>query len=137
MLCSCLFFSSIRRHMSVALLTGVQTCALPIYITADRPRILFNSTVVNKNTRPVRAGLESHVGQGIILVNQYIVSVIFDISRSKRVLFKREINDAILTVGGSIHPEQNIADRGKYRPRSNNNRLGLTRLTKVRRKYRP
>src|SRR3546814_8254671 len=27
----CFFFSSIRRHTSCALVTGVQTCALPIY----------------------------------------------------------------------------------------------------------
>src|SRR3546814_5653800 len=28
--CSCFFFSSRRRHTSCALVTGVQTCALPI-----------------------------------------------------------------------------------------------------------
>src|SRR3546814_8491295 len=28
----CFFFSSRRRHTSCALVTGVQTCALPIYI---------------------------------------------------------------------------------------------------------
>src|SRR3546814_10070489 len=28
----CLFFSSRRRHTRCALVTGVQTCALPIYI---------------------------------------------------------------------------------------------------------
>src|SRR3546814_9058170 len=30
---SCFFFSSRRRHTSCALVTGVQTCALPIYRT--------------------------------------------------------------------------------------------------------
>src|SRR3546814_3210655 len=39
LLCECLFpmyfmFSSIRRHTRCALVTGVQTCALPIYPTA-------------------------------------------------------------------------------------------------------
>src|SRR3546814_9058201 len=29
--CSCLFFSSRRRHTRCALVTGVQTCALPIF----------------------------------------------------------------------------------------------------------
>src|SRR3546814_4646441 len=29
------FFSSRRRHTRCALVTGVQTCALPIYITTD------------------------------------------------------------------------------------------------------
>src|SRR3546814_7984160 len=28
----CFFFSSRRRHTSCALVTGVQTCALPIYV---------------------------------------------------------------------------------------------------------
>src|SRR3546814_4534222 len=33
MLCSFFFFSSRRRHTRCALVTGVQTCALPIYPT--------------------------------------------------------------------------------------------------------
>src|SRR3546814_9579177 len=32
---SCFFFPSIRRHTSCALLTGVQTCALPISLSDD------------------------------------------------------------------------------------------------------
>src|SRR3546814_13559628 len=31
-LCVCVFFSSRRRHTRCALVTGVQTCALPIYV---------------------------------------------------------------------------------------------------------
>src|SRR3546814_14507300 len=31
LLCLCFFFSSRRRHTRCALVTGVQTCALPIY----------------------------------------------------------------------------------------------------------
>src|SRR3546814_10821621 len=31
MLCCCFFFSSRRRHTRCALVTGVQTCALPIF----------------------------------------------------------------------------------------------------------
>src|SRR3546814_5177189 len=33
-LCSCFFFSSRRRHTRCALVTGVQTCALPISAAA-------------------------------------------------------------------------------------------------------
>src|SRR3546814_2260691 len=33
--CLVFFFSSRRRHTRCALVTGVQTCALPIYIRAD------------------------------------------------------------------------------------------------------
>src|SRR3546814_8507554 len=32
MFCICFFFSSRRRHTRCALVTGVQTCALPIYL---------------------------------------------------------------------------------------------------------
>src|SRR3546814_1629755 len=31
------FFSSIRRHTRCALVTGVQTCALPIFLLMDEP----------------------------------------------------------------------------------------------------
>src|SRR3546814_8501781 len=34
---SCFFFSSRRRHTRCALVTGVQTCALPIYAIMRRP----------------------------------------------------------------------------------------------------
>src|SRR3546814_1838189 len=34
----CLFFSSRRRHTRCALVTGVQTCALPICLTARQLR---------------------------------------------------------------------------------------------------
>src|SRR3546814_4801433 len=33
----CFFFSSRRRHTRCALVTGVQTCALPIWLMAPRP----------------------------------------------------------------------------------------------------
>src|SRR3546814_6843989 len=37
MYCSCFcFFSSRRRHTRCALVTGVQTCALPIYLQLER-----------------------------------------------------------------------------------------------------
>src|SRR3546814_1139165 len=36
---SCVFFSSRRRHTRCALVTGVQTCALPIFIRSeDEPK---------------------------------------------------------------------------------------------------
>src|SRR3546814_2390951 len=36
-LCCVFFFSSRRRHTRCALVTGVQTCALPIFARARRP----------------------------------------------------------------------------------------------------
>src|SRR3546814_10864704 len=35
MICLFFFFSSRRRHTRCALVTGVQTCALPIYVVTD------------------------------------------------------------------------------------------------------
>src|SRR3546814_6617711 len=36
----CVFFSSRRRHTRCALVTGVQTCALPIFVNAAGPAVL-------------------------------------------------------------------------------------------------
>src|SRR3546814_1684734 len=56
-LCSCFFFSSRRRHTRCALVTGVQTCALPIFrieacsrklqtlVGAPSGEIIFSETV--------------------------------------------------------------------------------------------
>src|SRR3546814_5419571 len=41
----CFFFSSRRRHTRCALVTGVQTCALPIYWTVNFPRPMMASVV--------------------------------------------------------------------------------------------
>src|SRR3546814_17082987 len=37
MLCICFLFSSRRRHTRCALVTGVQTCALPIFANPNNP----------------------------------------------------------------------------------------------------
>src|SRR3546814_19465739 len=43
-----MFFSSIRRHTRCALLTGVQTCALPIYLVEGAlPRIWVQGEISN------------------------------------------------------------------------------------------
>src|SRR3546814_9647051 len=43
----CFFFSSRRRHTSCAVVTGVQTCALPISATGrDGCRLLFAAAIL-------------------------------------------------------------------------------------------
>src|SRR3546814_2321496 len=44
---SFVFFSSRRRHTRCALVTGVQTCALPIYLSTDR-QIVFEPYAQNR-----------------------------------------------------------------------------------------
>src|SRR3546814_16680557 len=41
----CFFFSSRRRHTRCALVTGVQTCALPISQSSGQPPVLIDSNV--------------------------------------------------------------------------------------------
>src|SRR3546814_20574993 len=57
MLCCCFlfFFSSRRRHTRCALVTGVQTCALPIFIgaIANRLGILIFPSVIGLKTASI------------------------------------------------------------------------------------
>src|SRR3546814_7202049 len=53
----CFFFSSRRRHTRCALVTGVQTCALPIYLRARLP-----ATARGADGRVAEAGGEDPVG---------------------------------------------------------------------------
>src|SRR3546814_3697233 len=51
------FFSSRRRHTRCALVTGVQTCALPIYIEATDAVEIAPSTLVWGKSRATFSGL--------------------------------------------------------------------------------
>src|SRR3546814_7446977 len=54
LLCRAFFFSSRRRHTRCALVTGVQTCALPIY--------LFKLLVAALRRDPARTTIVSELG---------------------------------------------------------------------------
>src|SRR3546814_9225438 len=63
-LCFLFFFSSRRRHTRCALVTGVQTCALPIYADAKALHVREADEVVHIRPSPAR---ESYlVGEKII-----------------------------------------------------------------------
>src|SRR3546814_15985570 len=47
----CFFFSSRRRHTRCALVTGVQTCALPIYVAP------FDASTTLSNPKAIRGGI--------------------------------------------------------------------------------
>src|SRR3546814_6572614 len=49
------FFSSRRRHTRCALVTGVQTCALPIWLRISRPKVRAAKKIVSD---PEAAGHE-------------------------------------------------------------------------------
>src|SRR3546814_8987000 len=51
--CVCFFFSSRRRHTRCALVTGVQTCALPISSSLPRPA----ARTAQHELHPVAGGL--------------------------------------------------------------------------------
>src|SRR3546814_6068157 len=48
------FFSSRRRHTRCALVTGVQTCALPISLGITKTRLLWAIHTLNGNTTTKR-----------------------------------------------------------------------------------
>src|SRR3546814_12726128 len=51
-MCVVFFFSSRRRHTRCALVTGVQTCALPIYVS-NLAAVNFNSSIAGIETADV------------------------------------------------------------------------------------
>src|SRR3546814_5912448 len=62
------FFSSRRRHTSCALVTGVQTCALPIWsgvlvVDACRGAVRGDDTAVSLARRPVLLALARALGE--------------------------------------------------------------------------
>src|SRR3546814_4481648 len=62
----CFFFSSRRRHTRCALVTGVQTCALPIYALACDIRIAADTAVFT--TAFAKLGLSGDMAAAALLV---------------------------------------------------------------------
>src|SRR3546814_3166462 len=67
--CSHFFFSSRRRHTRCALVTGVQTCALPIFGALRHRRADENAAVRAARDRDLAlgadAGLDEILGDGV------------------------------------------------------------------------
>src|SRR3546814_4959112 len=75
----CIFFSSRRRHTSCALVTGVQTCALPICVNSDpsahpwtAPEATRPERLLSTSARPPRPACPSplRLGQAIDPIEQ-------------------------------------------------------------------
>ena len=61
------FFSSRKRHTSSIGVTGVQTCALPIYL-ASKPRFVvltMTDTVPTEDAAAAERALAKHVGSSV------------------------------------------------------------------------
>src|SRR3546814_5288599 len=56
------FFSSRRRHTRCALVTGVQTCALPISPVMPRRSVTLPASAMSEPHRPDDIGIESFPG---------------------------------------------------------------------------
>src|SRR3546814_12816527 len=75
----CFFFSSRRRHTRCALVTGVQTCALPIYRQFDMLRTLRDDRARRDAVReqkdqwrradPSRAPAPAYMGKDVAIVD--------------------------------------------------------------------
>src|SRR3546814_7849803 len=68
------FFSSRRRHTRCALVTGVQTCALPICVSAGAPGVRVGEVVFNTATTGYQEILTdpSYARQLVTLTNPHI-----------------------------------------------------------------
>src|SRR3546814_2406803 len=58
--CCFFFFSSRRRHTRCALVTGVQTCALPIFLDRGAPAVLLGTQVHQLGDIGQRGGVDTH-----------------------------------------------------------------------------
>src|SRR3546814_4805964 len=63
--CVIFFFSSRRRHTICALVTGVQTCALPIYTAQEKSRrsLMFTEYAVFWSVTPICSAIDMKIGR--------------------------------------------------------------------------
>src|SRR3546814_5517674 len=80
------FFSSRRRHTRCALVTGVQTCALPIFVTAQKRGESINSVPISitavsgdalRNQGIVDTESLTRVVPGFVVANTYFGSPVY------------------------------------------------------------
>src|SRR3546814_6254373 len=79
-MCSCFFFSSRRRHTRCALVTGVQTCALPICTVAQllqtKPNRMINIAPDDTVLEAVRRMADAQVGALMEIRDGQLVGII-------------------------------------------------------------
>src|SRR3546814_18933327 len=95
------FFSSRRRHTRCALVTGVQTCALPISaipLLGDIPLLgaLFRSTSVKKSKQNLMLFIRPSILRRTTDIDYY--------SRKKYSIVQQGLVDAANSVGGKGNP---------------------------------
>src|SRR3546814_19086110 len=103
------FFSSRRRHTRFALVTGVQTCALPIFtgINSDLPGLVIAQVTGNVYDTPT--GRYLLIPQGARLIGKYDSVVAFGQSRAL-VIWNR-----IIMPDGSSNIIENLPARSDER----------------------
>src|SRR3546814_9651142 len=72
----CFFFSSRRRHTRCALVTGVQTCALPISLSQIIPPSLVLIILADQLGRSIGDMYRGAIVPGFALTGMYILYVI-------------------------------------------------------------
>src|SRR3546814_1435829 len=94
------FFSRRRRHTSCALVTGVQTCALPIYVRAfpedARTDAGWQLELVQRGDDPDDWKPMKTVGQGVQEIR------IREASGAFRVIYLATLEDRVLEIGGAL-----------------------------------
>src|SRR3546814_16275793 len=106
---SLFFLSSRRRHTRCALVTGVQTCALPIYVVEGD--VTFHEQVVDAQVHLVRVEPQAH-REGALrdrkrVVSGKSVSVRVDLG-GRRVIKKKKLREIV-----QIRTQSNILTTNK------------------------
>src|SRR3546814_8950486 len=105
------FFSSRRRHTRCALVTGVQTCALPIYVPV-RPAELILLHALMTVVVPVATFLVTRSSTNTLLalvvaaLGPHFALKVLPSSRRKR--FHAQLPDALTTLPGALRSRRSL-----------------------------
>src|SRR3546814_12235268 len=120
------FFSSRRRHTRCALVTGVQTCALPILIR----KISRGETAKDAPSPKKRGRIKVRGGEGAALKVSSDMSIIFNYAIERRIVQANPVTHARKTRAGKRHEFLSAADFANMR--SEERRVGKDGVRSVR-----
>src|SRR3546814_6403647 len=107
--CLVFFFSSRRRHTSCSLLTGVQTCALPISLYS--PEHLTHGHSASGNRNQVRSSVTSLIGPLSLPPAETSVGVFLNPNFEKSVRVRKALDRTSVVSGTRVSARVDIGGR--------------------------
>src|SRR3546814_2963649 len=111
----CFFFSSRRRHTRCALVTGVQTCALPIFTQAGVHAVAAEAAHLEALTDAAIGRREAIAASCDILARIDVAASLADHAMSHNWCRPDLADEPCLDVSGGRHPVVEAADRKSTR----------------------